>query len=255
MSDLGRKALSKKFGQVFLHDRNIARLEVNALEVRPGIDVLEIGPGPGILTEMLLERGANVTAIEPDHVQYENLAVRFGECIETGQLKLIKEDFLEIEPAPYARIIGNIPYHISSPILFKLFEYDFENAVIMVQKEFAERLIAKEGTKQYSRLTVNAKVRFEVELVRTVPRSCFVPVPKVDSAIVRLEKKEFPGKFPIEFLDEILIKLFSMRRKKVKNILPGAPEAYSGRRPEDLKIEEIIEICQYLYLSRRLSSS
>lgn len=249
MSIKGRTSFSKKFGQVFLHDRNIARQEVDLLDVRPGIRILEIGPGPGILTDIMLERGAIVTAIEPDHVQYENLAVRFSSQIEEGKLILIKDDFLKVNPLPYDRIIGNIPYNISSPILFRLFEYDFEKAVLMVQKEFAMRLVAKEGTPDYSRLTVNAQVRFNVQYIRTVPRTCFVPVPKVDSAVVKLEKKEFTESFPIEFLDSILTKLFSMRRKKIKNILPEVPEEFSGSRPEDLSIKEIIEICQALYQS------
>lgn len=233
---------SKKYGQVFLKDRGIAEFEVDQLEPDADKSVLEIGAGPGILTSMLLERFSSVTALEPDHVLYEELLEKFSGSISAGTLKVIKENFLDLPPSGYDRIIGNIPYHISSQVIFRLGKFDFGKCILMVQKEFADRLLAKPDTPDYSRISINASLHFNVKRLKEVPRTFFTPVPKVDSTVISIEKK--PDSLSIDYasFDALLIRLFSNRRKMVRSILENYPPEFGTRRPDSLTIEEIIEI-------------
>ncbi len=233
---------SRKYGQVFLKDINIARLEVRALDPKPGETVIEIGPGPGILTSLLLETGAKVIAIEPDHRFYDRLMLSFRDRVASGSLILRKEDFLETNQETVDGIIGNIPYMISSEILFRLPQFQFSRCVLMVQKEFADRMVALPGSKNYSRLSVTSKLRFNVKHVRTVPSTCFDPQPDVDSAIVYLTKRTDMDQDEVTRAEELIRKLFSGRRKMIRGILPGCPEKFAERRADSLSPEEIMEL-------------
>ena len=229
----------KKFGQVFLRDKNIAAKEVRALSIADGDQILEIGPGDGILTDILLSYPVKLTAVEPDHRFYEALKIRYSELINSGKFIINKESFLDIPPARYNHIIGNIPYNISSQILFHLLDFDFDSAIMMVQKEFALRLIAKPGTKDYSRLTVNAGIRSDIKIISSVNRQVFSPVPAVDSSIIEIRKKTC--EVDIKKFDAFLIKIFTMRRKKLSTTL-----SYNGplseKRPGDLTIDELLMV-------------
>jgi len=229
----------KKFGQVFLRDKNIAAKEIRLLAIKDGDDVLEIGPGDGILTDILLSYPVKLTAVEPDHRFYESLAIKYAEYIDTGKFRILKESFLDIQPANYSHIIGNIPYNISSQILFHLLDFNFESAVMMVQKEFALRLVAKPGTKDYSRLSVNAGLRSNIKIISSVNRQVFSPVPGVDSSIIEIRKK--PYDIDIKNFDAFLIKIFTMRRKKLSTIL-NYNGPFSEKRPGELTIDQLIMV-------------
>ncbi|WP_297215067.1 rRNA adenine dimethyltransferase family protein [Thermoplasma sp.] len=230
---------SKRMGQVFLQSRRIASYEVDLLG-EPGT-VLEIGPGHGVLTKILVERGFNVTAVEKDRYIYGEL-----QALKANNLNLINMDFLDMAPGSYDYIIGNIPYSISSPIIFKLYEFNFRRSVIMVQKEFAEKIALPDDM---SRLYVNAYVRYRIELKRYVSKRNFNPQPEVDSAILVLEKKKYEEPYPMDFLDGVLIEMFSKKRKKLSNIFDVYPPGMGDKRPSNLTVSEILDLVRLLYES------
>ena len=233
---------AKKYGQVFLNDPNIAKIEVNALSLEKTDTVLEIGPGEGILTDLLLKSGCRVIAVEADHRFVGLLNSRYSREIGSGQLQVIKENFLDLPGMKVQKIIGNIPYMISSEIIFALYRHEFSRAVLMTQKEFAVRMIARAGDKEYSRLSVSTSLRYSVKIVHKVSRQSFRPVPKVDSSIILLTRKnEYPEE-EILRIDEFTKKLFSNKRKMIRSILADCPEKFMERRPDSLSIEDIIEI-------------
>ena len=164
----------KKYGQVLLKNKNVALQEVLLLGDISGRSVLEIGPGPGTLTEILLQKGAVVTAIESDHRFYEILKMKFESQIKGGTLKIEKNDFLELGGGNPDFIIGNIPYHISSPILFHLEKFNFTRSVLMVQLEFARRMVGKPGTEDYSRLSISTALRYRVKLEKNSKKGEFL---------------------------------------------------------------------------------
>lgn len=241
------KQYDKKYGQVFLNDRNIARYEVSLLD--PSNSVLEIGPGEGALTELLLERFPLVTVVESDHRFVEILNAKFFDLVQQGRLSIIHGNFLECDLPESEQIIGNIPYHISSPILGRMAEMSFKKAIIMVQKEFAQSLMAKPSMPGYTKLTVFSHLHFHLKLMKAVSRNSFSPVPRVDSAILELVKRENTMKIPMEYANNTLAKLFSQRRKKIKNILQDAPENRLDLRVDQLTPEEIMDMVETTYFN------
>ena len=191
----------KSLGQCFLEDKNILALEAKLAEPQ-GKTVLEIGPGDGRLTEAVLAlKPRRMIAVEKDSRFASLLKEKFA-----GRAEIVEGDFLKAEPPACDIVIGNIPYYISSDIVFTIAPLKFERAVLMVQKEFAQKMVAKAGEKNYGRLSVTAQLAFEVKLERIVPRHLFRPVPKVDSAIIiltptgiRLDKFQ-EDVIPISFL-------------------------------------------------------
>ncbi|MDP8011786.1 MAG: 16S rRNA (adenine(1518)-N(6)/adenine(1519)-N(6))-dimethyltransferase RsmA [Thermoplasmata archaeon] len=237
----------KRLGQVFLKDKNILRIIAENAEIQDGEIILEIGPGPGNLTKELLSRGAKVISIEKSKEYYDLLSTILNDEIEKGKLKVINADALKIDFPKFDKIVSNIPYNISSPLTFKLLNYDFKMGIIMYQKEFAKRLVAKPGNKDYSRLSVNMYYFADAEIIRNVPRSCFNPVPDVDSALVKiLPRKKFSVKSEKAFFD-IVKELFSQRRKKIRNILKMHNIPFEDRRPEELTPEEFGILSDFLY--------
>lgn len=240
--------LKKSLGQHFLKDRNILAKEAKLLGVK-GKSVLEIGPGDGRLTEQLLLAGAKeVIAVEKDPRMAEILQNRFG----TKPVRILNEDFLETRPFPIARIIGNIPYYISSGIVFRLKEFDFQQALLMVQDEFAKKMVAKPGSSEYGRLSVTSQLAYEVEYAQKVPAHLFAPAPKVNSAIILLRKK--PKRIG-QNEENIIRALFQHKNKTVRNALLHA--GYSKEnvenlgkllalRPRQLGLGLVLEICAKL---------
>ena len=218
----------KSKGQNFLIDDRVAARHVGFASIEPNDEVLEVGPGFGILTKMLIGTGCSVTAIELDEKLADHVEERFG-----GSLRLIRGDALSVEFPKFNRFVSNLPYSISTPIIFKLLGYDFKKAVVMVQKEFAERMVARRGEVDYSRLTVNVYYRAECRILETVPASRFKPRPKVDSALVEI----IPRPAPFTVLnEELFFKIvdagFIHRRKKIRSAL----------RAEGISIPEGTEI-------------
>ncbi len=242
----GPRLYPRRFGQVLLRNPSIAEYEVALLDPESGSRILEIGGGEGFLTSRILEREVKLDCIEPDGKFAEAIRARFSEKVEDGSLKVIKENFLTLEPSHYYGIIGNIPYHISSQIVFRLSSFTFEKCILMVQKDFAERMVAKPRDKEYSRLSVNCAFRYHVKLRRKVSRHNFYPVPKVDSAIVEITPSRQKWDITEEELDSILVRLFSNRRKKVGSVIPECPQELRDKRPEQLSIEEFISVARSL---------
>ena len=242
----GKTQYTKRFGQVYLKNEEIAEFEADQIPGRFS-NLLEIGAGEGFLTRILLKRDFHVDAVEPDHRNVEILNALFSERISNGQLHIIKEDFLKLSPGNFDAIIGNIPYFITAPIIFQVLKYDFKEAVLMVQKEFADKAAAVPGTEQAGRLTYSLNLRSSVKYLRTVPKSFFYPVPGVDSAIIKITPKPLHNTIPIEFADGVIRRLFSSRRKKIKTVYPNAPEKYGDRRAETLSMKEFMELCTSLH--------
>ena len=229
----------KKYGQVFLRDKNIARFESSLFDIREGTRVMEIGPGDGILTEFLLQVGFSVTCVETDHRYVLQLQNRFSDHIEKGRLAILKGDFLSIPSMEVDAIFGNIPYHISSPIVFTLPRFRYRKCILMVQQEFAERMIALPGSPGYSRLSVNTWLRYLPKIEKKVSRRCFSPVPEVDSAIITLSPTFQHNEEDIARADPVIRKLFSQRRKKIGTLYRDAPQEIREKRVEELSPEDI----------------
>jgi len=205
-----KEALRRRvsLSQNFLRDDNFLDREVAYAELRPEDIVLEVGGGTGELSRRLASV-CRVHTIEKD--------VRLaGICRKIKGVDVIEGDALEVVFPEFNKIVSNIPYHISGPLTFKFLEHEFELAVIIYQKEFADKMAAPAGSRNYGRLSVSVQARAGVELLDVGPKECFAPVPKVDSRIVRLRPKkvELPALF-----DGTVRALFQHRQKSVRNAL------------------------------------
>jgi len=244
---------SKSRGQNYLIDRRVAEREAEYLDIADNDRVLEVGPGFGILTSALLERTSKLTAVEIEEGAVRYLRDTFP------QMEVMQADFLETDPPQFDLFISNVPYSISSPLLFHLLDMKFKRAVIMVQREFAERMAAPAGDDEYSRLSVNVFYRAECKLLENVPRSRFWPEPEVDSTVVLLTP--CPAPFPLRdekhFLKLVDV-LFQQRRKKIGTVLKQKrmlPEERAGipfldERVERLTPAQIAELSDALTASR-----
>lgn len=238
----------KKLGQHFLIDRRVLARICDYASLDRNDRVLEIGPGTGNLTRVLSERAGTVFAIEVDPNLAASLEGRFE------NVSVLRGDALRVPLPDYNKIVSNLPYQISSKITFRLLERPFDLAVLMYQREFAERMVAMPGTKEYGRLTLNVALRVEAEILERVPRGAFRPIPQVESAIVRLRPRD--ERIPVDerVFDDLTRGLFSMRRKKVKRSLAvlGVPsDALSRidphlleRRPQELSLEEVVDMAR-----------
>ena len=244
----------KSKGQNFLIDDRVAERHVNFANLAKSDRVLEVGPGLGILTSKLIERSDNVVCIELDAILADHIESTFGES-----LTLIRGDAVKVDFPPFDKFVSNLPYSVSTPIIFKLLEYDFKTAVVMVQKEFADRMVADVRSQDYSRLTVNLFFKAECELLEKVPRSRFKPQPKVDSALVRITPR--PAPFHVDD-EELFLKVtevtFNHRRKQIGTSLRSAglieedwDIPFLNDRVETLRPSEIADIANVLYRYRQ----
>jgi 16S rRNA (adenine1518-N6/adenine1519-N6)-dimethyltransferase len=215
----------KRFGQHFLHDQGILRRIVEAIAPKPDDRIVEIGPGEGALTLPLLRAAGHMTAIELDRDLIESLAAR---ARDIGDLNIISADVLTVDLAKLAgdsqlRVAGNLPYNISTPILFHCLDYagSIRDMHFMLQKEVVDRMAAPPGSKTYGRLSVMLQLRCTVEPLFKVPPGAFRPPPKVDSAIVRLTPlpahllPDVDGKL----IERLVRAAFGQRRKTLGNAL------------------------------------
>ncbi|HET7780011.1 MAG TPA: 16S rRNA (adenine(1518)-N(6)/adenine(1519)-N(6))-dimethyltransferase RsmA [Rudaea sp.] len=215
----------KRFGQHFLHDQGILRRIVEAIAPKPDDRLVEIGPGEGALTLPLLRAAGHLTAIELDRDLIESLATR---ARDIGDLNIISADVLAVDLRALAgdaqlRVVGNLPYNISTPILFHCLEYagSIHDMHFMLQKEVVDRMAAPPGSKTYGRLSVMLQLRCTVEPLFKVPPGAFRPPPKVDSAIVRLTPllaNALPDADP-KLIDRLVRAAFGQRRKTLSNAL------------------------------------
>ena len=217
----------KIFGQNFLVDDNIAAKIVGCLNITMDDYVVEIGAGYGALTKHILRKTKNYTAIEIDKKCVEELREKFG------NITILEKDYLKVSACDFPekyKIIGNIPYNITSKILFKIFSLSdrVHEAVIMVQKEYAARMTSHPNTKDYGIIAVQTQFFSKPKFLFSVPPTAFFPKPDVTSAIVRME---FPGEMMFEIknvplFQEFIRESFSHRRKTLKNSLNGFFQKY-----------------------------
>ena len=216
----------KRFGQNFLHDDRVLGNIIDAIDPRSDDTLVEIGPGLAAMTDLLLKSLPHMHVVELDrdlvarlekHYPRERLTIHAGDAL--------KFDFGTI-PVPEGkklRVVGNLPYNISSPLLFHLAEFAplVQDQVFMLQKEVVERMVAEPGCKEYSRLSVMLQWRYRMELLFVVPPEAFDPPPKVDSAIVRMVPIAQPLACDQARLEAVVQKAFSQRRKVIRNCVAG----------------------------------
>jgi len=246
----------KRFGQHFLADRGIVDAIVQAIDPRAGQAMVEIGPGLAALTQPLVEHLGHLTVIELDR----DLAARLRSHPQLTVIEsdVLKVDFSSIEKPAGAtglRVVGNLPYNISTPILFHLLDYVdlIEDQHFMLQKEVIDRMVARPATSDYGRLSVMLQWRYAMENVLAVPPESFDPPPRVDSAVVRMVPHARPAGVDPALLSTVVRVAFSQRRKLMRHTLGRWLEekAFSGpfnvqRRAEEVPVEEYVALAQAL---------
>lgn len=242
----------KRFGQHFLSDHGIIDAIVQAIDPQPGQPVVEIGPGLAALTQPLVERLGRLTVIELDR----DLALRLR---LHGQLNVIESDVLKVDFAqvaqtlgvPHIRVVGNLPYNISTPILFHLlqFVHVITDQHFMLQKEVIDRMVATPATGDYGRLSVMLQWRYAMENVLFVPPESFDPPPRVDSAVVRMVPYAQPAALNPQTLENLVQVAFSQRRKLLRHTLgrwldeKGFAGAFDvQRRAEEVPVAEYVAL-------------
>ncbi|WP_411880166.1 16S rRNA (adenine(1518)-N(6)/adenine(1519)-N(6))-dimethyltransferase RsmA [Polaromonas sp. YR568] len=248
----------KRFGQHFLTDKGIIEDIVQAIAPRPGQAMVEIGPGLAALTQPLVERLGNLTVIELDRDLARQLR-------EHPQLSVVESDILKVDihelartacaPGQKLRVVGNLPYNISTPILFHLLgAVDvIEDQHFMLQKEVIDRMVAAPATSDYGRLSVMLQWRYAMENVLFVPPHSFDPPPRVDSAVVRMVPHAAPAALDVKLLSELVQVAFSQRRKLLRHTLGQwlTARGFTGafdvqRRAEEVPVAEYVALVQAL---------
>jgi 16S rRNA (adenine1518-N6/adenine1519-N6)-dimethyltransferase len=250
----------KRFGQHFLHDANVIRRIIAAIDPTPTDHVVEIGPGEGALTGELVRRAGRVDAIEIDRDLAAVLAVRLPDPrLTVHQADALRFDYATLADGPASlRLVGNLPYNISTPLLFHLLGYAglFRDMHVMLQREVVERMAAAPGSRQYGRLTVTLAARCRVTSLLRVGPGAFRPPPKVESAVVRLVPRP-PDELMIRSLpgfDALVTKAFGTRRKQLGNALRGVltPVAMQAAGVDPKSRAEQLDLEAFLALARQL---
>ena len=248
-----RNVKPKKYlGQHFLNDENIATKVVDSLSLSNYLNVLEIGPGTGVLTKYLIKKNINLKLVEIDNESVEFLKTH----LSIDPLIILQHDFLKLDLSNIFTenfaIIGNFPYNISTQIIFKVLEYknSVPELIGMFQKEVAERICEKKGSKKYGILSVLTQTYYDTKYLFSVPASVFTPPPKVVSAVIRLVRKE---QIDINYNEKLFFKVvklsFQQRRKTLRNSLKSfnlsdilREDAIFDLRPEQLSVRDFIYI-------------
>ncbi|MEE4245378.1 MAG: 16S rRNA (adenine(1518)-N(6)/adenine(1519)-N(6))-dimethyltransferase RsmA [Kangiellaceae bacterium] len=251
----------KRFGQNFLHDPTVISRIVNTIQPQPGDNIIEIGPGPGALTQPVLKKVGKMRAVELDREVIPKLKMF---CLGDGQLDIIQADALTVDFSSFAesdgslRVIGNLPYNISTPLMFHLFTMrnSIKDMHFMLQKEVVDRLVASPGSKSYGRLSIMAQYYCRAEFMFLVKPGAFNPPPKVDSAIVRLtpHPADNSPSTNVELMNKIVTSAFSLRRKTIRNSLKqyltesdfAQLQLNSKERAENLSLDDFIKITDFL---------
>lgn len=254
LEQIGAKP-KKRLSQNFLIDGNIIRKIVQAADLHPGEPAIEIGPGPGALTEVILETGSSLTVIEKDDVLAKGLE-------SLPITKIINADVLDVDfdqlVTEKCKVLTNLPYHIATPIIAKLVVKTnlFSRIVVMVQEEMARRMVGTPGTADFSSLTLFLQAYSNTRYAFKVPRTCFYPAPKVDSAIVIIDPKMPPEN--VESILELSREAFNHRRKMLRASLRKFFETEKVEqaliqigleptaRPEELDIHRWVELYKHL---------
>ena len=242
----------KKWGQNFLVDNNLLEKIINNVKIDSNENVLEIGPGQGALSEKLVGICNELHMVEIDR----DLIAILKQHNKLSQAEIINQDILKVDlptlDIENPVVVGNIPYNITSPIVFWLIKHlaSWNRAYLMVQKELAQRLTAKIGTKDYSRLTVMTSLYFDIKICFLISPNVFLPKPKVQSAFIEIIKKEnsYHKDINLKLFGQIVRMAFNQRRKMLRNSLSSLEIDVKNcaidftKRPEQLSIEDFIEI-------------
>lgn len=247
----------KRFGQHFLHDARVVSRIISAFAPQADESIVEIGPGAGVLTHHLAEKSARLITIEIDRDLAAKLRADFAENenVEIHEADALKFDYCALAPkSSTLRIIGNLPYNISTPLIFHLFDqaHCIQDMLFMLQKEVVDRICASPGNKDYGRLSVMAQWHCDVERLFTVSAGAFTPPPKVESAIVRLTPfKQKPHPLNnYERFAQLVRAAFSQRRKTLRNSIKEFSSAADFekvgvdpiRRAETLSVAEFVAL-------------
>lgn len=260
----------KQRGQHFLISDQIADDIVERANIGSGDTVLEIGPGLGVLTFRLTERAEKVIGIELESVFANNLR-KEAKATNVSNLTILEGDALSLDLPRFDKVVSNLPYYISSPLLFRLMSCDFMDGVLMFQREFGRRLLGEPGTKRRGGLTLKAEFHAEFTELIDVPAHTFYPIPEVDSIVIGLRRRPFPHNLEDQKLYLRLIEVvFQHRRRKLRNSLllgfmslPGmegidkdqfktilshsVPPEILERRPEELETHEMVLLANVLH--------
>ncbi len=242
-----RHPFRKKWGQNFLRDPNYIRKIIATLDPQPEDIILEIGPGDGALTNELASQVSKIIAIEIDPLLVKHLNETCSTNVNIIEGDILDYNFYNI-PSGF-KILGNLPYYITSPIIFKIINNDnWETSVLMVQQEVGERITANPGRKIYGRMSVMIQTLATVKSHFKVPSTVFQPRPNVDSIVISLQPLKSQITDPIQF-SRIVKLAFSQRRKKLKNTLgdflnSSLTEIYGDKRPEQLSVDNFILISE-----------
>lgn len=237
--------LSKRKGQHYLVNSSILDQIIREAELSAHDTVLDIGAGIGTLTIPLSEKARKVVAIEQDPPIARILRERLEENGITN-VDVLEGDATRLELPPFNKVVSNLPYQISSPITFRLLDYDFDFAILMYQLEFAERMVVKPGDSKYSRLSVMINLKTQAERLFKVPRGAFLPPPRVSSAVVKLTPKKDVNLD--EFMQRITRALFQHKRKKAKKALL---DSYHEWAPDKKVAKEMISIIDSKLMDER----
>ncbi len=245
----------KRFGQHFLAAPEILD-EIAELLPLEGKTVLEIGAGDGALTQALAEKARKVVALEIDRELVKQLDKKFAKQISGNRIQIVQADALKADFTPFKLIFGNVPYNISTPLLLKIIKSNFSHAVLMLQSEFGERLVAPPGSREYSRLSVAVQSQAKAEIVDYVAKECFYPVPQVNSVLVHLAPK--PARQVVHLDEKLVNALFqhpnqnlrkalkhskrSLGEKRVQQFLEKIPADLLSKCARGLSLEEFAEI-------------
>jgi 16S rRNA (adenine1518-N6/adenine1519-N6)-dimethyltransferase len=253
----------KRFGQNFLHDEAVIDAIVEAISPAPGQHLVEIGPGRGALTVPLLSRCDQLDVIELDRdlVPLLNAKLAKHEHLSIHEADALRFDYHQLQTADEKlRVIGNLPYNITTPLLFHLLDQAdcIDDMCFMLQREVVERICAQPGNKQYGRLSIMMQHQCHAELLFMVPPEAFDPAPKVESAIIYLQplKQRVGGEVELEDLNKLVTQAFSQRRKTIANTLKNMTTEQEllqagiepGQRPETVSVAQFVALtraCQH----------
>tara|TARA_B110001454_G_scaffold17299_1_gene15555 strand:+ start:1573 stop:2355 length:783 start_codon:yes stop_codon:yes gene_type:complete len=238
--------IKKSWGQNFLIDKNTINKIIKIIEPNNKDSILEIGPGHGALTRKLLHLSKNLCAIEIDPMLCENLKNKYSD------LEIVNKDILKWDDniIYYNKIVGNIPYNISSQIIFKFLNKKWDTMILMVQKEMAKRITSPEGSKKYGRISVMVQNFCKVEYMCDISKNVFHPKPKVDSGILKFSK--INTSIDIDKFSLFIKEAFKQRRKKLKNNLKNICdykliEEYAEKRPEEISPKTYLILFNKIY--------
>jgi 16S rRNA (adenine1518-N6/adenine1519-N6)-dimethyltransferase len=243
----------KRFGQHFLSDRGIIDAIVNAIHPEAHQAMVEIGPGLAALTQPLVERLGHLTVIELDRDLA--LRLRLHKQLTVVESDVLRVDFTALAAGQKLRVVGNLPYNISTPILFHLLAHvgAIEDQHFMLQKEVVDRMVASPATSDYGRLSVMLQWRYEMENVLFVPPKSFDPPPRVDSAVVKMVPRIEPANIEVKLLEKMVQVAFSQRRKLLRHTLGAwlTERNFAGnfdvqRRAEEVPVEEYLQLVMAL---------